>query len=174
VVVFSEECPIFHEFGLGVDRVNQDYSDDVYVERFGDALAILFTRSSCYGRGTRRNMTTGTYFCNRSADKDVEWPGTGLREYQREKIYSGFVWELTQGLLAAGRSEDEAYSIAKRLVLGPAVENPMDIQHAVELSLDHDDDGDLSNGTPNLAAIKGAATKGPWKPEWGALTGEGM
>ena len=71
--------------------------------------------------------------------------------------YSGFVWEFIQQLQAA-LSEDEAYAIARQLVLGVAQANPADVLDAVHLSfVVDDDDGDLTNGTPHSEALEAAA-----------------
>jgi len=155
---------IFHEYGHGVDFAAGGYTDSAYSEGFGDAMAILFTHSECYGRNTR-----GTGTCLRHAENNLLWPSSGLEIHEKGRIYSGFVWALVQNLRDQGLSESAAYDLVRRLVLAAAVLNPDDIQHAVELTLTvDDDDGDLSNGTPHIASIRRAAEKkNLWKSSWG-------
>jgi hypothetical protein len=154
---------IFHEFGHAVDYVLGGIASGSYSEGFGDSLAILNSRSSCYGRDTR-----GPGTCLRRADNAFTWPGANLEAHTKGQIYSGFVWELVAGLQSAGVSADESYAITRDLVLGAAMLNPTNIQAAVAMSIEvDDDDGDVSNGTPHLTAIRAAAKKkGLWKDEW--------
>jgi len=158
---------IFHEYGHAIDWALRGFEDtfpgNAYSEGFGDAMAILFTRSDCYGRDT---FGPGT--CLRKADNAVEWPGTGITdEHEAGQIYSGFVFELVKAL-RAGMSADQAYEVARQLTMGAAARNPRSIQEAVEYTLAADDnDANRRNGTPHLAQIKTAAQqKKLWKPEW--------
>jgi hypothetical protein len=161
---------IFHEYGHAIDFALGGYTDKAYSEGFGDALAILATRSKCYGRDSRTDAS-GELKCLRSAVNTNTWPGTDLEEHTKGTIYSGFVLRLVEELQKT-MSEDKAYEKAKALVLGAAAQNPADIQRSVDLSLDIDDnDANRTNGTPNLAAIKAAAqAKKLWKPEWDPKT----
>jgi hypothetical protein len=80
-----------------------------------------------------------------------------LEFHQRGRVYSGFTWGLIQALKQT-LPEAQALATAKQLTMGSAAQNPIGIQNAVELALLADDDDlDLSNGTPNGAAIKAAA-----------------
>lgn len=145
---------VLHEYGHGVDDRLGGIQDGGYSEGFGDALAILVTRQPCLGRDF---LGAGT--CLRDATEVFTWPPPDPFDvHTTGRIYAGFVWELTQRLVSDGNSEDEAFGIAKNLVLAAAAGNPFDIPDAVFLSfLFDDDDGDLSNGTPHFAALAAAA-----------------
>ena len=133
---------VMHEYGHGIDAVKGGIVNGGYSEGFGDAMAVLATRQPCVGRDF---FGAGT--CLRSASDVVLWPSPG-DVHTIGRPYGGFTWELVQQLKQTF-SEDEAYAIATRLVLGAAAANPSDIADAVRLSFIVDDnDGNLANGTP--------------------------
>ena len=71
--------------------------------------------------------------------------------------YAGFTWELVQQLKQAN-SDDEAFSLATRLVLGAAAANPTNIPDAVRLSFVVDaPDGNPSHGSPHFHELAAAA-----------------
>jgi hypothetical protein len=148
---------VFHEFGHAIDHAIGGFANDFdgrsYSEGFGDSLAILFKNKSCYGANHRGSET-----CMRDASAPkVMFHPPAMRIHERGRVYSGFTWELIQAL-KQGLPEAEALATAKQLTLGAAAQNPSGIRSAVELTfLADDDDLDLSNGTPNAAAIKTAA-----------------
>ena len=81
------------------------------------------------------------------------WPAASPDPHVVGRPYAGFTWELIQQLKQTF-SEDEAYAIATRLVLGAAAANPSDVADAVRLSFIVDDnDGNLANGTPHFRAL---------------------
>ena len=142
---------VMHEYGHGIDAVKGGIVNGGYSEGFGDAMAVLATRQPCVGRDF---FGAGT--CLRSASDVVLWPSPG-DVHTIGRPYGGFTWELVQQLKQTF-SEDEAYAIATRLVLGAAAANPSDIADAVRLSFIVDDnDGNLANGTPHFRAIANAA-----------------
>ena len=142
---------VMHEYGHGIDAVKGGIVNGGYSEGFGDAMAVLATRQPCVGRDF---FGAGT--CLRSASDVILWPSPG-DVHTIGRPYGGFTWELVQQLKQTF-SEDEAYAIATRLVLGAAAANPSDIADAVRLSFIVDDnDGNLANGTPHFRAIANAA-----------------
>ena len=142
---------VMHEYGHGVDDVKGGIVNGGYSEGFGDAMAVLATRQPCVGRDF---FGAGT--CLRSASDVILWPSPG-GVHTQGRPYGGFTWELVQQLKQTF-SEDEAYAIATRLVLGAAAANPSDIADAVRLSFIVDDnDGNLANGTPHFRALANAA-----------------
>jgi hypothetical protein len=153
---------IHHEYGHAIDYSLGGPLNRAYSEGFGDALAILVTRSNCYGRDG-----LGAGKCVRLADNAHVWPGSYSDPHDEGMIYSGFVWQLVQELKRT-MTDDQAYDLAKALVLRSAGRNPLGIQNAVDLTLDVDDtDNNRANGTPHLPAIRAAAQrKKLWKPEW--------
>ena len=144
---------VHHEYGHGIDHWRGGILDGGYSEGFGDAVALLITRQSCTGRDF---FGAGT--CLRDATAVDTWPpppGTGVHAIG--KRYGQFVWALAQQLKES-LSDDEAFRIAGRLVLGAAAANPSNIPDAVQLSfVVDDDDGNLANGTPHCKELAAAA-----------------
>jgi hypothetical protein len=142
---------VMHEYGHGIDAAKGGIVNGGYSEGFGDAMAVLATRQPCVGRDF---FGAGT--CLRSASDVILWPSPG-GVHTVGRPYGGFTWELIQQLKQTF-SENEAYAIATRLVLGAAAANPSDIADAVRLSFIVDDnDGNLANGTPHFRALANAA-----------------
>jgi hypothetical protein len=156
----GDNCPntaysdvVLHEYGHAVDDMLGGIMDGGLSEGFGDAVAILRLRSPIVGRDF---FGPGQHL--RVATDVVTWPPQNPEVHEVGRIYGGFVWQLVEELRAQGAPEDEAYAIAKRLVVGAAAFNPSDIPDAVHLSfLIDDDDGDLGNGTPHFKALAKAA-----------------
>jgi hypothetical protein len=148
---------VFHEFGHAIDHAIGGMANDLdgrsYSEGFGDALAILLKNKSCYGAN---HIGPETCLRDASAPKVMFHPPSEAI-HERGRVYSGFTWELIQAL-KQGLPEADALATAKQLTLGAAAQNPTGIRSAVELTFVADDDDlDLTNGTPNAAAIKAAA-----------------
>jgi len=144
---------VLHEYGHGIDSSKGGILDGGYSEGFGDSMAILGTRQPCVGRDF---FGPGT--CLRPATDVNLWPPAPFEEiHSVGKRYMQFVWQLVQELKKRN-SEEEAFQIASRLVLGAAAANPANIPDAVRLSfIVDDDDGNLSNGTPHCTELAAAA-----------------
>ncbi len=143
---------VMHEYGHGIDAAKGGIVHAGYSEGFGDSMAVLATRQPCVGRDF---FGAGT--CLRSASDLILWPAASPDPHVVGRPYAGFSWELIQQLKQTF-SDDEAYAIATRLVLGAAAANPSDVADAVRLSFIVDDnDGNLANGTPHFRALANAA-----------------
>jgi hypothetical protein len=143
---------VMHEYGHGIDAAKGGIIHGGYSEGFGDSMAVLATRQPCVGRDF---FGAGT--CLRPASDMILWPAASPDPHVVGRPYAGFTWELIQQLKQTF-SEDEAYAIATRLVLGAAAANPSDVADAVRLSFIVDDnDGNLTNGTPHFRALANAA-----------------
>ncbi len=154
------DCPntayldvVMHEYGHAVDTALGGMLDAGYSEGFGDALAILYTRQPCAGRDFFGNGT-----CLRHADKVVLWPlPDGVDEHEFAPVYSGFVWSLVT-MLQTVYSPDDAFAVAKRLVLGAAAYNPSSVPDAVYGSfVVDDDDGNLTTCSQHFQFLAAAA-----------------
>jgi hypothetical protein len=144
---------VMHEFGHGIDAANGGILDGGYSEGFGDSIAVLGTQQPCVGRDF---FGAGT--CLRPATDVVFWPPpAGDEVHDVGRRYAGFVWELVQQLKHE-QSDDEAFRLAKRLVLGAAAANPANIPDAVRLSFVVDaPDGNPAHGSPHFRALAAAA-----------------
>jgi hypothetical protein len=146
---------VLHEYGHAVDFVHGGILDVAYSEGFGDALVILITRQPLIGRDLEG---PGTAF--RDARRIVTYPPADPEPHVAAPIYAGFVWELVQQLEKHTKlhPEEDAFEIARRLILAADAMNPKDIPDAVWLAfLADDDDGDLTNGSPHFAQLAAAA-----------------
>jgi hypothetical protein len=133
----GKECPntsyrdvIFHEYGHAVDDELGGVLDGPYSEGFGDALAMLLTRTPIvaqdfYGPSKHLRDSRNVVLWSKTKDGEVHEAG---------QVYAGFCWELAQLLQSHYGSSDKAYEVAKQLIMGAAVQNPKDIPDAVRLS----------------------------------------
>ena len=146
---------VLHEYGHAIDFIHGGILNAGYSEGFGDAFAILVTRQPRVGRDLH-----GPGSSLRDARKVVTFPVKNSEPHFVGQIYAGFVWELIQQLERHSRhhSGEDAFEIAKRLILAADAMNPKDIPDAVWLAfLADDDDGDLTNGSPHFAELAAAA-----------------
>ena len=126
---------VMHEFGHAMDASFGGILDSGLSEGTGDALALIGTRQSCVGRDF---FGPGT--CLRQATDIVNWPlNPGEDPHEQGRRYAGFVWSLITGLQSIYQP-DQAFAVAKSLVLGAAFANPANIPDAVRLSFIVDDD----------------------------------
>lgn len=143
-----------HEYGHAVDTALGGMLDAGYSEGFGDALSILYTRQPCPARDF---FGPGT--CLRPTTDVVLWPLPDDTDDPHivGQPYAGFVWSLVT-LLQTAYSPDEAFEIARKLVLGAAAYNPSSVPDAVYGSfLVDDDDGDLMTCSPHFQFLATAA-----------------
>lgn len=146
---------ILHEYGHAIDFSHGGILDGGYSEGFGDALAILVTRQPLVGRDLDG---AGTFL--RDARKVVTFPTSDPDPHVVGQIYGGFTWEFIQQLKKGSEhhSDEDAFAVAKRLLLAADTMNPKDIPDGVRLAfLADDDDGDLRNGSPHFAQLAAAA-----------------
>jgi hypothetical protein len=144
---------IAHEYGHFVDDMAGGIWDGGLSEGWGDLLG-------CY---TLDTPFTGEDFFEdggfiRSCDNDYVYPPGGFdEEHALGQAWAGFAWRARIGLQQQyGLEQGDA--LARALVLPSLVTNSPDIPSAVlETFLRDDDDGDLSNETPNWAILLPAA-----------------
>ena len=96
----------------------------------------------------------------RDSSKVVSWPKVkGGEIHEAGQAYSGFCWELVQQLQTI-YGQDQAYKVARQLVMGAAVQNPKDIPDAVSLSFFVDAQmypNPSGGGSMHVAQLKAAA-----------------
>jgi hypothetical protein len=144
---------IAHEYGHFVDDMAGGIIDGGLSEGWGDLLG-------CYSLDT---PFTGEDFFEdggfiRSCDNDYVFPPGGFDEvHALGQAWAGFAWRARIGLQQAYGPE-QGDALARALVLPSLVTNSPDIPSAVlETFLRDDDDGDLSNQTPNWDILLPAA-----------------
>lgn len=146
---------VLHEYGHAIDFAHGGILDSGYSEGFGDALAIVVTRQPLIGRDLH-----GPGTALRDARKVVAYPPSSPEPHFAAQVYAGFTWELIQQLEKRSKhhTDEDAFEVARRLILAADAMNPKDIPDAVRLAfLADDDDGDLTNGSPHFAQLAAAA-----------------
>lgn len=141
-----------HEYGHFVDDVLGGITDGGLSEGWGDLL-------SCYRLGIPElgfDLFPGEAL--RNCENDYVFPPDGNDEvHNLGQAWMGFGWLVRQGLIAKyGEADGEA--LARAIVLPSLPSNAADILAAVrEVFLRNDDDGDLSNETPDWDVLYPAA-----------------
>lgn len=144
---------VYHEYGHCVHIQNVFYHgdgefDEATSEAFADTMSVSITNDPHLGMYF---FTSGGYL--RDLEQDLSWPGDVSEDpHQTGIILGGAMWDLRVEFMdelgeAAGRAlTDEIFFDMMRLT--------GDIPSAYEAALIADDDnGNLSDGTPNLCAI---------------------
>lgn len=145
---------VAHEYGHGIDAGRGGILDGGYSEGFGDACATHLTNQGCVGRGF---FGPGT--CLRDAKTIYLWPdpACGGGVHCRGHVYSGVAWTQAKGFKAV-YGEQAGLTFSTAIVLAAGASNPADIPDAVfEHFIADDDNGNLSDGTPNYTILADAA-----------------
>ncbi|HKE17182.1 MAG TPA: hypothetical protein VKB80_20050 [Kofleriaceae bacterium] len=142
----------FHEHGHFIDDAEGGIQDGGLSEGWGDTL-------SCFILGTPDvgfDLLPGEAI--RSCDNDYQFPPGGNDEvHNLGQAWAGFTFLVREGLIAK-LGDVDGDALARALVIPSLPSNAADIPTAVrEVFLRDDDDGDLSNGTPNSDVLLPAA-----------------
>ncbi len=151
---------VYHEIGHAVHRNSLipgvGRFDRALSEGLSDYLASSITKDPGMGRGF--------FYTNdplRHIDppgSDAVWPQDIGEIHQTGLIFAGAMWDLRKQLISQyGESEGE--TLVNRLyyaVMQRATDIPSTL---IEVLAEDDDDGDLTNGTPNQCAITTAFSK---------------
>jgi cysteine-rich repeat protein len=144
---------IYHEFGHGL----HDNSNPMGItngagslsEGSSDFLSALITHDAGLGRG---------FFFNnqplRNLDPAVEkhWPEDAGEVHDEGEIIGGTMWDMSKNLLA-DLGETQGWLQSGKIYYG-VIQSATDLPSTfMEALFADDDDGDISNGTPNKCAI---------------------
>ncbi|MEY2981168.1 MAG: hypothetical protein RL562_1395, partial [Planctomycetota bacterium] len=143
---------IYHEWGHGIDDAFGGISQtDGLSEGWGDILSIYRLADPIVGR----NFTTSGGIV-RNANNTLNYPAGG-GVHQQGQTWMGFAWDVRNNLIAAlGQTAGAAR--ADQIVITTLSANATNQPDAVrEVFIMDDDDGNLSNGTPNYASLEAAA-----------------
>ncbi|HLU67552.1 MAG TPA: hypothetical protein VKZ63_14820, partial [Kofleriaceae bacterium] len=148
---------VYHEFGHSlhahaiIDGVGS--FDGAHSEGAGDYLAATITGDPGMGRGFFHDDAPLRHID--PADREHVWPRDVGEVHYTGLIFAGALWDLRK-LLVAQYGEEEGVALADRLFYA-TLERATSIPSTyVEVLAEDDDDGDLSNGTPNLCDINAA------------------
>lgn len=148
---------VYHEFGHSVHRhaiiPGVGAFDGAFSEGLSDYLAATITGDSGMGRGFFRNDAPLREL-NPVGSENV-WPRDIGEIHRTGIIFGGAMWDLRTALVEA-RGADAGVRYADQLFYA-AVQRATNIRSTVvELLAADDDDGDLTNGTPNECLIRAA------------------
>ncbi|MCA9265251.1 MAG: hypothetical protein KDA60_15430 [Planctomycetales bacterium] len=151
---------VYHEFGHAFHRASLIEGvgrfDGAFSEGMSDFLAILVTEDPGMGRGFRYSENP-----LRDANPvgvEPSWPQDIGEIHKTGVIYASAMWDLWDDMRTS-LGPEIADPLVKRYMQG-AAERSSDIPTAfLETLLEDDDDGNLSNGTPNICAISSAFGK---------------
>ncbi len=147
-----------HEYGHGVQSaVIGGQGNEGLGEGNADVLANIMTRESIIGRGFSLDAcSTGL----RNSDNDLRYPEhvVGREEHDAGRVIAGFHWDMAENLRAS-LGEDEGWRYMAELwhyarKLHRPVYQP---DQVLANFIADDDDGDLTNGTPNYLDLCAAA-----------------
>ncbi|MGE3973896.1 MAG: hypothetical protein AB7F59_05145 [Bdellovibrionales bacterium] len=145
---------IYHEYGHLADDTFGGITDYGLSEGWGDVLAVLITGQPQIGENWEQSSSAPL----RRSDNDYVY-GQWDEEHDQGQAWAGFAWHLRAELIKK-YSTQKGVELVEDLVLPGLVSNSTDIPSAVrEVMVRDDNDGNLSNGTPNLEQIKIAAAK---------------
>ncbi len=147
---------VFHEYGHGFHAhsiINGagGYGDGSLGEGLGDYMAATITGDPATARG----FFVGSDDPLRDIEIDRVWPDDVGEIHQTGRIIAGALWDVRKALVSA-YGEQVGVDLADQLFLGVA-SRASDIPSAyAEVLLVDDDNGDLSDGTPNQCLIDDA------------------
>jgi len=146
---------IHHEYGHFVDAVLGGIVGGFGIsEGWGDVLAVFLTGQPIVGA----NFTLSGGFI-RTADNNRRYPAMECSNevHCLGEIWAGFCWHLRQNLISSLGSGPGILQ-AEDIVIPALLADESTIQaNILEVMLLDDNDGNLTNGTPNFSAIAKAA-----------------
>jgi len=149
---------LYHEFGHSLHYQSIIWGvgafDEPLSEGLADFLSAIYTGDPGMGRGFFK--FDGDYPLRHidPVDKEYVWPDDiDSDSHQTGLIVSGALWDLRKDLVAT-YGDPDGVDLTNRLYYA-AMQRASDIPSTyVEVLVEDDDDGDLSNGTPNVCAIR--------------------
>ena len=144
---------VYHEWGHGCDDAFGGISQtDGLSEGWGDIHSIYRLDDPIIGRDFRTNGGIV-----RTALNTLTYPQTGASVHTQGSVWMGWAWQVREGLKASlGTAPGVAR--AEQIVVASIAANAVNQPDAVtEVFILDDNDGNLSNGTPNYAVLSAAA-----------------
>ncbi len=141
---------VSHEWGHGIDdRYGGISQTNGLSEGWGDIIGCYIVDSPILGSGFQ---TSGVGI--RNGNNTTQYPCSGCGVHQAGQSWMGFAWKLRNRLETTYGSRSTAISLSNNLVVSTLVADATNQQDAVfEVFVADDDDGNLSNGTPNYTDL---------------------
>jgi len=145
---------VAHEWGHGIDdRYGGISQTNGLSEGWGDIIGCYLVDTPDLGSGFQ---TPGVPL--RSGNNTVQYPCSGCGVHTAGQSWMGFAWKLRERLAVTLGDRNAAINLTNNIVLTTIAADATDQQGAVrEVFIADDDDGNLSNGTPNYADLAWAA-----------------
>lgn len=143
---------IYHEWGHGLDANTGGISDGAFSEGYGDIIAMLMAKDPVTAPGFKTNGSG-----IRNLEPDKVYPRDRGEVHAEGLIIGGTFWDLYKALVA---KYDEAQALdliskyAYKMIF--TARRYTDVYAALKVI--DDDDGDLSNKTPNYCELNAAFT----------------
>ncbi|MDM7917283.1 MAG: FlgD immunoglobulin-like domain containing protein [Candidatus Eisenbacteria bacterium] len=148
---------IYHEYGHGITQWIYGYNPDDVGEGNSDIAALLIDGNPIVGEGFYQdNCVTGI----RTADNDMRYPDDYAPGdiHGNGQIVSGFWWDARERLVPQIGEEATRDLLWTNWHFGRVALQPLSMPDQILTAfLMDDDDGDLTNGTPNYYAYCPAA-----------------
>ena len=179
----SEQCEntgtladvVYHEFGHSLHAhaivEGVGFFDRAFSEGLSDYLAATITDDSGMGRGffksdePLRQLDPPNY--------EYAWPRDVAQIHYTGQIFGGAMWDLRAALIV-DKGREAGIALADQLFYAAVQRAPSIPATLVEILAEDDDDGDLSNGTPNECTIRNAFGKHGLRTIGGALAAESV
>ncbi len=141
---------IAHEWGHGLDdRYGGISQTNGLSEGWGDILGCYLMDTPDLGSGFQ---TPGVPL--RSGNNTVQYPCSGCSVHTAGQSWMGFAWKLRDRMAITLGNRNAAIALTNNLVISTIAADATNQQAAVlEVFIADDDDGNLSNGTPNYADL---------------------
>lgn len=151
----AEDTVVIHEYGHFADDMFGGITDFGLSEGWGDLLSCFILDDPIIGRDLFADDPKGLRTC----DNTYRYPADGHDEvHALGQAWAGFAWHAREELIAK-HGDEVGDELARALILPSLTSNAFDIPTAtLEVFLRDDDDGDLSNGSPNFDELLRAAT----------------
>ncbi len=152
---------VYHEYGHFLDDMTGGIIDRALTEGLADMIAAFTSGQPEVGEDYR----IGNQFL-RTTDNDRVWPAAecGSSNHCKGETFSGFCWHTRERLIQR-HGMTAGVAIAETIVLQSLFANAISIPRAVlEVFIQDDDDGDLSNRTPNYRQLALAALRHGFDP----------
>jgi len=141
---------VAHEWGHGIDdRYGGISQTNGLSEGWGDIIGCYLLDTPDLGSGFQ---SPGVPL--RSGNNTVQYPCSGCSVHTAGQSWMGFAWKLRERLAVTMGDRNAAIALTNNIVVSTIVADATNQQDAVlEVFIADDDDGNLSNGTPNYADL---------------------
>lgn len=148
---------VYHEFGHSLHShaiiEGVGFFDGAFSEGLSDYLAATITNDSGMGRGFFKSDAPLREL--NPEGREHIWPRDIAELHYTGIIFGGAMWDLRTALIGA-HGYEPGRAIADRLFYAAVQRAPSIPATLIEILAEDDDDGDLSNGTPNECLIRAA------------------